>query len=172
LNDGGQLPKRSGFNNAHAYLGAPYGIYDTADGYIAIAMGSITRLGTLIGCQELCNYIDPRSLFDRRDEIKRILAEHLETQTTTHWLSVLEPADVWCADVYTWPRLFADEGFQVLDMVQDVIRRPGVLLRTTRCPIRIDGQIYKSPRGAPTLGQHTAEITRDFALYSHEKPES
>ncbi|HEX4229364.1 MAG TPA: CaiB/BaiF CoA-transferase family protein [Bryobacteraceae bacterium] len=172
LNDGGQLPRRSEFNNAHAYLGAPYGIYGTADGYIAIAMGSITRLGTLIGCGDLCKYTDPSSLFEQRDEIKRILAEHLKSQTTAHWLSVLEPADVWCSDVYTWPRLFADEGFQVLDMVQDVIRRPGVLLKTTRCPIRIDGEIYKSPRGAPTVGEHTAEIIRDFALDSHEKSKS
>lgn len=172
LNDGGQLPKRSAFHNAHAYLGAPYGIYATADGYIAIAMGSITRLGTLIDCEKLCSYTDPSSLFDRRDEIKRILADHLKTRSTGHWLSILEPADVWSADVYTWPRLFADEGFQVLDMVQDVYRRPGVLLRTTRCPIRIDGQIYKSPRGAPTLGEHTADIISDFALDTNEKPES
>lgn len=172
LNDGGQLPKRSGFNNAHAYLGAPYGIYATADGYLAIAMGSVPRLGTLLGCPELCNYSDPQSLFDRRDEIKQVLADHLKTQTTSHWLSILEPADVWCSDVYTWPRLFADEGFQVLDMIQDVIRRPGVALKTTRCPIRVDGKILKSPRGAPTLGEHTAQIVRDFSLNSHEKPES
>src|SRR5260370_39177169 len=30
LNDGGKLPRRSAVNNAHAYLGAPYGIYETA----------------------------------------------------------------------------------------------------------------------------------------------
>jgi hypothetical protein len=35
LNDGGMLPERSAVNNAHAYLGAPYGIYATADGYLA-----------------------------------------------------------------------------------------------------------------------------------------
>ena len=172
LNDGGQLPHRSAFNNAHAYLGAPYGIYPTADGYLAIAMGSVPRLGTLIDCPELVAYSDPASLFDRRDEIKQILADHLKSQTTAHWLSILEPADVWCSDVYTWPRLFADQGFQVLDMVQDVLRRPGVLLKTTRCPIRIDGEIFKSPRGAPTLGEHTADIIRDFSLDSHEESKS
>lgn len=172
LNDGGQLPKRSSINNAHAYLGAPYGIYSTVDGYLAIAMGSVPRLGTLLGCPDLCNYGDPQSLFEQRDEIKQVLAAHLKTQTTCHWLSILEPADVWCSDVYTWARLFADEGFQILDMIQNVIRRPGVELKTTRCPIRIDGQILKSARGAPALGEHTAQIVRDFSLHNHEKPES
>ena len=38
LNDGHKRPHRSTFNNAHAYLAAPYGIYQTADGYIALAM--------------------------------------------------------------------------------------------------------------------------------------
>jgi crotonobetainyl-CoA:carnitine CoA-transferase CaiB-like acyl-CoA transferase len=164
LNDGGQLPQRSAINNAHAYLGAPYGIYSTADGYLALAMGSVTRLGELLNCPALLAYSDPKLLFDRRDEIKGILVDHLKTQTTAHWLSILELADVWCSDVYTWPKLFQDEAFQVLDMIQEVSRRSGVSLRTTRCPIRVDGEILKSACGAPLLGEHTEQIVREFSL--------
>lgn len=164
LNDGGQLPQRSGINNAHAYLGAPYGIYSTADGYLALAMGSVTRLGELLNCPALLAYSDPKSLFERRDEIKGMLRDHLKTQTTACWLSILEPADIWCSDVYTWPELFQDEAFQVLDMVQEVSRRSGVSLRTTRCPIRIDGAILKNAHGAPRLGEHTEQIAREFSL--------
>src|SRR5947209_14046382 len=164
LDDGGRLPQRSRINNAHAFLGAPYGIYQTADGYLALAMGSVTRLGELLNCPALLAYSDPKLLFDRRDEIKGILVDHLKTQTTAHWLSILELADVWCSDVYTWPKLFQDEAFQVLDMVQEVSRRSGVSLRTTRCPIRIDGEILKSAHGAPLLGEHTEQIVREFSL--------
>jgi CoA:oxalate CoA-transferase len=164
LNDGGQLPQRSAINNAHAYLGAPYGIYSTADGYLALAMGSVKRLGELLNCPALLAYSDPKLLFDRRDEIKGILVDHLKTQTTAHWLSILELADVWCSDVYTWPKLLQDEAFQVLDMVQEVSRRSGVSLRTTRCPIRIDGEILKSAQGAPRVGEHTEQIVREFSL--------
>jgi CoA:oxalate CoA-transferase len=164
LNDGGQLPKRSSVNNAHAYLGAPYGIYGTADGYIALAMGSVTRLGDLMKCPALEAYSDPKSLFDKRDEIKAILAGHLKTQTTVHWLAVLEPADIWCSDVFTWSRLMAHPGFRALEMVQEVNRGPGISLRTSRCPIRIDGEIYKSSKGAPRLGEDTDRIVREFSL--------
>ena len=149
LNDGGKLPQRSAINNAHAYLAAPYGIYSTADGYLAVAMGSVTRLGELLDCPALLKYSDPHTWFTQRDEIKGILADHLKTQTTAHWLSILEPADVWCADVLTWPRLLEHEGFKVLDMIQRVSRDNGATLLTTRCPIRVDGQIYKSSRGSP-----------------------
>lgn len=164
LNDGGKPPMRSAVNNGNAYLGAPYGIYQTADGFLALAMGSITKLGELLECSDLVLYADPKSWFERRDEIKSILAEHLKTQSTDHWLAILEPADVWCSDVFTWARLVKHKAFEALEMVQDVTCRDGSILRTTRCPIRIDGQIYKSSNGAPRVGQHTNDISKEFNM--------
>ena len=166
LNDGGKPPQRSAVNNAHAYLGAPYGIYATADGYLALAMGSILRLGELLDCPALATYTDPASLFDQRDEIKSILVHHLKHQTTQHWLSILEPADIWCADVLTWDSLFAHEAFRSLDMIQTVVReadsQSGTTMRTTRCPIRIDGELLTSSLPAPRIGEHNQLITEEF----------
>ena len=164
LNDGGKAPQRSAVNNAHAYLGAPYGIYATSDGYLALAMGSILRLGELLECPALMTYVDPASLFDQRDEIKSILVHHLKQQSTAHWLSILEPADVWCADVLTWDRLFAHDGFKALGMVQTVDSRPGAEMRTTRCPIRIDGEVLTSPLAAPRIGEHNGIVSDEFDL--------
>jgi CoA:oxalate CoA-transferase len=168
LNDGGQLPRRSAVNNAHAYLGAPYGVYQTQDGYLALSMQPVVRLGHLLDCPALLTYTDSKDLFDKRDEIKRVLAGHLRQNTTEHWLSILEPADIWCSDVFTWPRLLAHDAFQALDFIQQVTRREGVTLRTTRCPIRIDGEIYKSAKGAPVLGQDTARILAELATPPQE----
>lgn len=165
LNDGGQLPKRSTVNNAHAYLGAPYGIYATQDGFIALAMGSLPTLGTLLDSEAIAAYTDPQSWFNERDHIKALLATHLKTHPTQHWLHILEAADYWCADVYTWPQLMAHEGFHVLDMLQQVSRPNGATLTTTRCPIRIDGARLKSSKGAPTIGADTQSIQHDFDLY-------
>jgi CoA:oxalate CoA-transferase len=168
LNDGGKVPERSAVNNAHAYLGAPYGIYTTADGYLALAMASILKLGELLDCPALAIYTDPASLFDQRDEIKSILVQHLKHQTTQHWLSILEPADIWCSDVLTWDRLFAHEAFQGLEMVQSIDGRPGSpansAMRTTRCPIRLDGELLTSPLHAPRIGEHNQVIAEEFDL--------
>jgi crotonobetainyl-CoA:carnitine CoA-transferase CaiB-like acyl-CoA transferase len=164
LNDGGHLPRRSSINNAHAYLGAPYGIYSTANGYLALAMGSVTRLGELLGCPPLLAYTDPALLFSRRDEIKAILVEHLKTQTTEHWLEILEAHDVWCADVLTWQQLFEHEAFKVLNMTQTVSRGQGIAMETTRCPIRIDGELFTSAKGAPRLGEDNEALMREFLL--------
>ena len=162
LNDGGKEPERSAVRSAHAYLGAPYGIYATADGHLAIAMNPVTKLGELLGCPELTTFADPKSWFTRRDEIKKVLADHLRTQTTRYWLNILEPADVWCADVLTWTKLLNHDAFQALSMTQEIKRANGSRLQTTRCPIRIDGELLVSPLGSPKIGEHTDEVWREF----------
>ncbi|HZG87923.1 CaiB/BaiF CoA-transferase family protein [Paenibacillus sp.] len=164
LNDGGRLPQRSRVRNAHAYLGAPYGIYATKDGYIAIAMNPVGRLGELLACPELAAFDDPNTWFTRRDDIKTALQEHLRTNTTAHWLSVLEPADIWCSDVLDWDRLLRHEAFRALEMVQSVSRTNGATMKTTRCPIRIDGEMYTSPVGSPKIGEHNDSLTEEFGL--------
>ncbi|HTT57224.1 MAG TPA: CaiB/BaiF CoA-transferase family protein [Opitutaceae bacterium] len=164
LNDGGREPQRSAVNNAHAYLGAPYGIYATADGFLALAMGPVTKLGELLELPALAAYADPATWFTRRDEIKRLIAGHLRNRPTRHWLGRLEPADYWCAEVLSWPKLWQTDAFRALEFVQEVVRDDGPALRTTRCPITIDGERYTARRGAPRVGQHTAAIQSEFAL--------
>lgn len=163
LNDGGVLPERSASNNANAYLGAPYGIYHTANGHIALAMGSIPVLCNLLECEEL-KYFTQSEAFEERDEIKRILSDHLKTETTEKWLSILEPADIWCADVLNWKQLMDHDGFKVLDIIQEVEMSDGYKYETTRCPIRIDGEILTSAKGSPKLGEDNETITKELGL--------
>jgi CoA:oxalate CoA-transferase len=166
LNSERTQPARDATNSASVYLGAPYGVYQTADGYMALAMTPIKRLGELIKCAPLTAFDDPSAWFRERARIKSILGQHLDKQSTAHWLAILEPADVWCAEVYTWPELLTQDGFEALGLTQEISDNGHGTLRTTRCPIRIDGKVLTSDRGAPTLGRDTAEIVRTFGLDS------
>jgi crotonobetainyl-CoA:carnitine CoA-transferase CaiB-like acyl-CoA transferase len=163
LNDGRKPPVRSRYNNAHAYLGAPYGIYETKDGYMALAMGSLKTLASLLESEELAAY-DQQDAFVKRDEIKAHIARRLKQKTTQEWLAILEPADYWCADVLDWRRLLRHEAFREIDMLQTV-GRPGMEpISTTRSPLRVDGEVYKAPKGAPRIGEHNEAIEREFQL--------
>jgi crotonobetainyl-CoA:carnitine CoA-transferase CaiB-like acyl-CoA transferase len=163
-NDGKQLPKRSAVNGANAYIAAPYGIYATANGYMALAMGNIMDLATLLSCSDLLVFSQSTEWFDKRDAIKTILANHLITQTTQHWLSILEPADIWCAQVLEYKELIKEEAYQKLQMEIVVKNSKGLSVTTTRCPIRIDGNILSSEKGAPFLGEDNAAIDQRFSL--------
>ena len=164
LNDGCRPPRRSGFRNAHAYLAAPYGVYDTANGYLAIAMSHLPTLGKLLDLPELQEISDAADGFRKRDSLKQTIARRLKEHTTEHWLETLNAADIWCAEVLDWPKLFASEAFGQLDMVQTL--RNGTLaeILTTRLPVRLDGNVLKSEKLAPKVGQHNAVIEREFGL--------
>lgn len=165
LNDGNRPPQRSAINGAHAYLGAPYGVYKTADGHLAIAMTpSLRKLAELMELSGLEQYYDDTAaLITKRDAIKEVLVKHVATRTTADWLAVLQPADIWCSEVLDWEALLASEAFASLDFTQ-TIRRGNVELNSIRGPLRIDDALLKSQVAAPELGEHTQAIVEEFAL--------
>jgi crotonobetainyl-CoA:carnitine CoA-transferase CaiB-like acyl-CoA transferase len=169
-NDGKQLPVRSAINSGHAYVAAPYGIYKTKDDYIALAMTDIVKLGVLLNCESLKKYSDASDWFNKRDEIKKELAIHLVTNAATHWLTILQKADIWCAPVLNYDKLVKEEGYRVLSMEITVKTSNGISVKTTRCPIRVDGKLLVSDIGAPLLGEHNKEIDAQFGLTKELQP--
>ncbi|MBS1512847.1 MAG: CoA transferase [Bacteroidetes bacterium] len=163
-NDGNQLPMRGAVNSAHAYIAAPYGIYKTNDGYLALAMSDILTLSRLLQCEPLQQYGNSNDWFSKRDEIKYILANHLLTNSTYYWLRILESADIWCAPVMNYDELVQQDGYKVLEMEIVVHTSNGLDVTTTRCPIRVDGKKLVSQKGAPQLGEHNAAIEQQFQL--------
>jgi crotonobetainyl-CoA:carnitine CoA-transferase CaiB-like acyl-CoA transferase len=164
FNDGEELPERSHVNSAHAYIAAPYGIYETKDDYIAIAMADVIELSTLLQCDQLNQFTQKENWFLQRDGIKSILADHLKTETAHHWLNILESADVWCAPVLNYNQLIQHQGYRVLNMEINVTTRSGQTVKTTRCPIQVDGQQLVSSTGAPQLGEHNFLIEKQFDI--------
>jgi CoA:oxalate CoA-transferase len=161
LNDGGRLPKKSSVRNAHAYLSAPYGVYQCADGWMALAMMPLARLEPLLDLPALASY-SPEEAFSRRDEIKTMIAARLREKTVREWLAILDPADIWAAEVLDWPKLMQTAAFRQLDMLQTVSRGDGVSVRTTASPIRVNGHRHRNDLAAPTIGSQTTSILAEL----------
>ncbi len=166
LNDGHRLPERPAVGGAHAYLGAPYGVYRTRDGWLAIAMTpSLRTLAELMQITGLEGWLDdPRAAMTHRDAIKTVIGQHVAARSTDEWLAILQPADIWCAEVLDWPALMQSDAFQGMDFLQKIGRDCGLSLAALRSPLRINGQVLKSGRAAPGLGQDTDRIVSEFAL--------
>lgn len=161
LNDGGRLPKKSAVRNAHAYLAAPYGVYRCADSWLALAMMPLEKLAPLLDLPALADYT-PDDAFQRRDEIKTMIASRLQEKTVREWLAVLEPADIWAAEVLDWPQLLHSAAFRQLDMLQTVSRDDGTSVRTTASPIRVNGIRAKNDLAAPKIGGQSDKISAEF----------
>ncbi len=164
FNDGNRKPVRSKYNNAHAYLSAPYGIYKTKDSYIAIAMTPLPKLGELLDLEFLKNLHDQKIWFTERDQIKKKIGDWLVNQSTQEILNILEPADIWCAEVLDWEKMLKHEGFNILNMTQRIKSLDGLDIKTLRCPIRVDGEIFKSDLAAPKVGQDNEKIIKEMGL--------
>jgi crotonobetainyl-CoA:carnitine CoA-transferase CaiB-like acyl-CoA transferase len=163
LNDGGRLPQKSSVRNAHAYLSAPYGVYQCADGWMALAMTPLPKLAPLLDLPALASYT-PDEAFSRRDEIKSMIASRLREKPVAEWLVILEPADIWAAEVLDWPKLMQTAAFRQLDMLQTVTRDDGVSVRTTASPLRVNGIRHKNALAAPTIGSQSELLRAEFPL--------
>ena len=158
LNDGGRPLKRSAVLAGHPLQGAPYGIYSTADGFLALAMGGLDTLADALGLDELHAYDRPNDDFERGDEIRRLIAAHVGAKTTQHWVDLLEPAGIWCAPVLRYDELRQQPGYQALRIEQTVTRDGEFPVNTLRSPIRFDGKRMFAPDAAPRVGRDNERI--------------
>jgi CoA:oxalate CoA-transferase len=155
LNDGNKPPTRSEIGGAHPYVGAPYGIYATSDGFIALAMGSVPVRGRRLELPEVAAIDDPIQWYERRDEIKARVAEVLRTRPSAEWVELLSGGGLWTAEVLSWADLLAHEAVRQLEIVVDVGDGDDARsFRTVRCPVRIDGRILESAARSPRLDEH------------------
>lgn len=158
----GKTVTRSGVSNGNPLLGAPYGIYQTADGYIAVAMMDIRLLAEAIECPQLEVYRQEHT-FMNRDEIKQIISAHLTLHPSGYWMKRLRQYGLWAMEVLDWNGLRQAVAYQVLDMEQPLNLPGGSQVFTTRCPIRINGEKLFSSKPAPLLGQHTQKVQHELA---------
>ena len=83
----------------HPGMDAPFGVYPTSDGWVTIAMSPYKKLVGVLGKPELLAYDDPKTLFDKRDEIWDKIAAETRKWTTKDLLEAMLAVDIWCGEV-------------------------------------------------------------------------
>ncbi|MDN3594851.1 CaiB/BaiF CoA transferase family protein [Zunongwangia endophytica] len=159
----GKLPKRSLVNNAHALLGAPYGIYKTKDGYIALAMIPLQDLKEIIQ-SDLLNEYDQSMVFSKRDEIKSILVDLIKENSSKFWIEKLLAKGLWATSLKNWKELKNSQSYEFLKLEQEIQISINQSFKTNRCPIRINGEIMWGSVPAPDLGADNEVIKKEFNL--------
>jgi crotonobetainyl-CoA:carnitine CoA-transferase CaiB-like acyl-CoA transferase len=157
LNSEGGFTRSEGGIGA-AWLDAPFGIYRTADGWIALAMMSLADLGKELGLPELAGYDDAERAFAERDTVRRLLEPVLARRPTAEWLESLGGRGLWCAPVQDFADLENDPQVAHAGLIQTVPHPDGGEVRVVGLPMRL-GQTPGAIRtGPPAVGQHTDEV--------------
>ncbi|WP_413219467.1 CaiB/BaiF CoA transferase family protein [Tritonibacter mobilis] len=157
----GENPQRTG--NDHPLV-APYGLYDTVDGQIAIAPSNdqvLQRLLTEIGLAELLE--DPRfdsnaKRFERRDELHGILDAALASDTQENWIIRLNRAGVPTGKIQTLKDVFEDPQIKAQEMSIDVPHGDRGDVRMLGFPVKLSRTPCEVRLPAPELGEHTEEV--------------
>ena len=165
FNDGRKLPKRSAVRGGgHAYLSAPYGLYQTVNGYLALAMGDLQKIAAVIGLPER-HYHDQSTWFSQRDTIMQELGQALREKTTQEWVALLETAGIWCGSVQDYHTFLQEENFVQTGMLQEISLHDGTALRTTRSVYGIDGHYLYADKPAPKVGEDNEKIMEDYLIH-------
>ncbi len=165
LNSGEQHPERAAHGSAHVYLGAPYGLYETAQGQLALAMTPMERLADKLDLPELRRFSDANgSGFSNREEIRNLISQKLITRDARSWEAELSEAGIWCARVLRWSELINSKTFQMLDIISSVSATLDMPVKLLRPPLRLDGNRSDVTGLGPRLNEHWSRVKSDFDL--------
>lgn len=142
-----------------SYHQAPYGIYQTRDGYLAISLSPVSSIrDALGGPSELIPYEDPTIAMVQREEIYRALDPFFRTRETKELVESLRARGVWCAPVQWYDEALQDPVVRHLDPFLEIEHPRAKRVKLLKHPIRYGGKGAAVRRLPPDLGEHTREI--------------
>lgn len=166
----GRQPLRTG--NDHA-LAAPYGLFEAADGQIAVAPANDTfyfKLIAALGLDHLADHPDFQTNGDRFEQRAAINAEinaRTRTGTVAHWIEKLNAAGVPCGRILGLDEVFDDPQSRHQQMRVTIDHPQYGPLDVLGFPIKFSDDPCRMHRPPPVLGADTdailAELGRNAA---------
>lgn len=161
----GAQPARRG--NAHPSI-VPYETFETADGEIAVGVGSErqwARLGPAIGLPGLATearFATNGARVERRDELIRILAARFATEPSETWLSRLGDAGIPAGPILDLPAALDSPQARALGS-RIALEHPALgSVDQVGVPFELSGTPASVRTPPPLLGEHSDEILSEL----------
>jgi crotonobetainyl-CoA:carnitine CoA-transferase CaiB-like acyl-CoA transferase len=164
----GEVPSQEG--NYHATI-APYGTFAVSDGFINVAAATdaqYIKFCEAIHAQELAE--DPRFATnalrqEARPALVRAIEGHLREDTRAQWLKRFEQFGIPAGPILGMDEAFASPLAIERQMRVEVEHPKSGRISQVGAPWKIDGASSPIRMAPPLLGQHTAEVLRDWLGY-------
>ena len=143
---------------------APFNLYKTQDNFIQVAVVAENFWPNLIEALEL-QHLDTQQNKNRmgrlenRELIDAALQDKFSTNTTEHWIDLLQKHRVPCGPINNFSETFQDEDLLKRNMIVDLLQDSGETVKVPGNPIKISNHDESFVR-APKLGEHTDEIIK------------
>ncbi len=147
---------------SHPMIPGIYGVFPTADGWIAIVGTAGPARDTFyrtIGRPDLIERFHTLLYFEEdKAALWPILDEVFATKPTDEWCALLGAAGLRFAPVRDHAEVAADPGVRANGYIASVEDPDGVVVEVVRAPVRFSDPSPTAQPRAPELGQHTEEV--------------
>jgi len=153
---------------------APYGLFDAADGQVAIAPSNDAVYSKLLDVLDLGHLRDDPELrtnadrFERRTRINALVNERIGRRSIDHWVDVLNAAGVPCGRVMSLPEVFADPQVRHQEMQVTIDHPVHGKLDVLGFPIKFTDDPCRIHRPPPALGADTDAILGELGYSAQE----
>lgn len=162
----GSNPERSESGIPNPWIGAPYGIYHTQDGYLSVGMNSVRKLASILNFAKYdSDEFESNNIIENRDEIRKDFEKIFRQKTTGEWLTILLEHDIWCSQVNTFKEMVEDPQIKHNNMIMAYDHPTVGRVKTTGFPVSFSDTPQQLYRSAPLLNEHAAEILKEFCEY-------
>tara|TARA_B100000795_G_scaffold124694_1_gene93033 strand:- start:6126 stop:7283 length:1158 start_codon:yes stop_codon:yes gene_type:complete len=159
----GKAPNKSG--NNHPIL-APYGLFKSSDGEVAVAPASDKFCNVFLKCIELSDLLDQdlyknnENRMKNRESLNNIINDKMSKNTSDFWIEKLNDAGCPAAKVASLPDALNSQLIKDSEMIISSSGPEGRKIKMTGFPVKLSetpARLYLSP---PLLGEHTEEILK------------
>lgn len=164
----GPLWQRSSPAMGSRFHPAPYGVYKTADGWIAISLTTPAKLAAAFDSPQLAAFTDPKDPVKHRDEIHQLVAKALLSRTTAAAIRAFDEQDIWYAPVNDYEQVATDVQVKHNGVVMEAEHPQAGSVRLMAHPVRYDGKAPAMRRLPPALGEHTREVLAELGYAEEE----
>lgn len=150
--------ERSASGLGAPWTDAPYGIYATSDGYIAMSMVGYDLLAKVLDLPASLLGLSEKETYDRRDEVVFAIKPQLAQETSDYWLERMAEHDIWAAPVLSLDSILRHEQVAANNFVEKIPTPDGGEVEVVGMACAVSGLDSASRLPAPRVGQHTDEI--------------
>lgn len=170
----GEVPQALGTRHP---VFTPFQVFQTKDGFIAIAMTGGVRdqwplFCATIGRLDIMDDERFQSGWLRTQNYKAlepILNEAMKARTTDEWVKEFEAVEIPCGPVNSIEKVASDPQVAEREMITTVYHSKAGNLKVVNTPIKLSRTCCRLGRASPDLGEHTEEVLRGLLGMSRQE---
>ena len=149
------------------YFSAPYGIFPTADGHLAISLTSLDLLAEALAAPHIAEFKGSDE-YDRREEINGLVANVLKHRTNSVWTEIMTRYKIWHAPVNDYASVVRDPQVVHNHSFVTVPGATGKPITLVSHPVKYDGKSPEVRLAPQPMGAQTGEILAELGYSATE----